>query len=230
MIVHRISFRYDGQLSDAGAMDIGYAERVMTGARLMLSAHAHFMTTGEVPRQLVGTTRQFRIVALLSPRSNVDLQCLVAMGDICEDALLQLQPAPDQSAGLATDAELSLDLLHENVSRGLGVLAQKRDLCVDQTGPYRPAARFQRSTGHLEKLRSKTAFAIELIATPIGRMGGSSGLGLLADCRQLGAVRLEETRRTRAASEVEYRRIAEGILRERGEIARASAGEMRRMS
>jgi hypothetical protein len=214
MIVHRICFRFDGQLSEIGAMDVGYVERAMTGARLLLSSHAHFLTTGKVPTQLIGTTELFRIVSIAPARATVDLQFMLAMKHIAEQARLQLDDDGNGALPAEIAAAMSLDLLSGNIDAGLSKLSTKRNLWFKQPLPSSEEAG-RLPTSHVERLKAKTEAGLEMIAAPIGRLGGCSHLNIIADGRSLGSIHDRQPAAGRVASPDEYRRIAEEILKER---------------
>lgn len=219
MIVHRICFRYDGQLSEIGAMDVGYVERALTGARLVLAAHAHFMTTGKVPAQLVGTTELFRVVAIAPARAAVDLQFLIAMREVAEQARAQL--GGDASATLTAEAalELSAELLSENLEAAVAAVAGKRSLPSQSDLRRRGEEAASRPlTGQLHKLQAKTLEGLELIAAPIARPGGCSTFAVVLDGFEIATLGAHAPERTRVPSADEYRRIAEDIIKERNSV------------
>src|SRR5262249_48590478 len=58
------SLRYSGGISDRGVMDASDAERVITGARQLLSAHCHFFVRGQIPSRLTSSNKYFQVVVL----------------------------------------------------------------------------------------------------------------------------------------------------------------------
>jgi hypothetical protein len=67
VIAHSISIRYTGRMASLGAMDAGYLDKAMAGARIVLAAHCHFLMTGRVPDRVTSKSRDFRVVAV-TPR------------------------------------------------------------------------------------------------------------------------------------------------------------------
>lgn len=219
MITHTVSFKYSGRMADLGAMDVGYVERATTGARLLLASHAHFVTSGDIPERVIGTTTNFRVLAVAPQRGSIELVFVVAIGGLAFEFLKGFAHGLGEEVG----KHAYKVLLRKNMEAWLKEFAEKtrawyeqppRHQRVEPELPWPPLGLPDRFASAYANLDRKARAGVDMVASPIGREGGSSAIEVRIDGEFVSYVGEQKGDRQRSDQEV-YRRIAEEIMRSR---------------